>query len=103
MDYPKASRNTDPWTSHAAEAEMTASGKRKKQADMCLQYVIDNPGRTYRELAQISGVDDRNVFSRRLNDLRTKGKVVSEEPRKCAVSGRSMQVWYATPVQERLF
>ena len=102
MNYPQASRSTDPWTSHAAEREITETGQRQKQADYCLEFVSRYPGRTYRELAEISQVPDRNIFSRRLNDLRVKGRAFSPETRKCTISGRSMQVWYATPQQGSL-
>ena len=102
MTYPQASRTTDPDTSHQAEAEITATGTRQAQADYCYSFVEKHPGMTYRELAKLSGCEDRNMFSRRLNDLRSKHRVTVGDSRRCKIGKRMMQTWYPVPEQGEL-
>jgi len=100
---PKASRNTDPDTSHEAEEQMTRSQARQRQMGMVLDYVRMHPGSTYGELAKYSQVPDRNLFSRRLNDLWVKDMVIKGEKRKCLVGGKNCQTWTAQTEQQELF
>ena len=39
-------RTTDPWTSHAGAVEVTDSGRRRTQAERCLDVVLTRPGLT---------------------------------------------------------
>lgn len=63
-----ASRNTDPLSSHIAESDITTSGERKRQADIVLEAIKKNPGKTSKELQSLCSLD-RYQIARRTNDL----------------------------------
>jgi hypothetical protein len=91
---PPASRRTDPISSKEAETEINRSGARETQQREILQTVIDSPGRTSLELAQISRFD-RYQIARRLADLHRKGLVRQGEIRACDVGNRNAVTWWA--------
>ena len=93
MTFPQASRNTDPDTSHQAEAELTATGKRQKQCDAVLEAVTAYPGATAVELSKWSGID-RYAVSRRTADLEYKQLIRKGLKRTCTINKRLMVTWY---------
>ena len=104
MNYPQASRSTDPWTSHAAEFEVTISGKRGTQCNAVLAAIKQHPGSTAVELATWCRLD-RYMVSRRAADLFDRGMVVKGDARKCSINKRSMVTWTVRerdPVQGEL-
>lgn len=59
-------RTTNPESSHAAAAEMNASGAANFQRQQVIDAVWKWPGRTSKELAELDGTIDRYQFARRL-------------------------------------
>lgn len=82
----------DPWTSHKAAREVTKSGQRANQQNLCLGAVKQWPSSTSAELAQRIGTD-RWTVARRLPELRAGGFVVNGEARVCGVTGKTSLVW----------
>lgn len=64
----KASRRTDPQSSHKAEYDITRSGERTIQSDIVLEAIGQHPGKTSRELTAYCELD-RYQIARRANDL----------------------------------
>ena len=60
-------RSTDPWTSHAGAVEVTDSGRRKTQAERCLDVVLTRPGLTAGEIGELTGLGHVPA-QRRLSD-----------------------------------
>ena len=69
-------RSTDPWTSHAGAVEVTDSGRRKTQMELCLDVVQAHPGRTAGEVGELTGLGHVPA-QRRLSDLKAAGKIVT--------------------------
>ena len=69
-------RTTDPWTSHAGAAEVTESGRRLTQAELCLDVVRTYPGLTAGEIGEITGLGHVPA-QRRLSDLKADGKIIT--------------------------
>ena len=69
-------RTTDPWTSHAGAVEVTESGRRKTQMELCLDVVQAHPGRTAGEVGELTGLGHVRA-QRRLSDLKAAGKIVT--------------------------
>lgn len=92
---PPAARAADPATSHAAAADVTASGVRSAQCARVLAGVRDYPGRTSRELAVLLGMD-RHAVARRTADLEHAGKVRKGEARPCTAGGKPAVTWWLT-------
>lgn len=84
--------NTDPWTSHAAAREVTRSGTRAVQQNICLGAVRLWPSSTSAELARHIK-SDRFMTARRLPELRTAGFLRNGEARTCAVTGQKSLTW----------
>lgn len=91
LDQPVA-RRTDPATSHAAAARVTADGSRAVQTAACLDAVRRWPGCTSAELAVRMGVS-RYMPARRLPELRSAGKVANGVARECSVTRRAALTW----------
>ena len=92
-------RTTDPWTSHAGAAEVTASGRRKTQAELCLDVVLTTPGLTAGEIGQRTGLGHVPA-QRRLSDLQSAGKVSKGTARQ--YSGRPQVTWWPSERQGNL-
>ena len=92
-------RTTDPWTSHAGAAEVTASGRRRTQAELCLDVVLTTPGLTAGEIGQRTGLGHVPA-QRRLSDLRSAGKVTKGTARQ--YSGRPQVTWWPSERQGNL-
>lgn len=87
-------RRSDPETSKLAAVDLASSGQRERMAEIALGLVEANPGRTAAELEALSGLTDGKV-RKRLNDLWHKGRIEKGEARKCSVTGKSAQTWWA--------
>jgi len=88
-------RSSDPFPSHAAARELVESGHHGKQCTGVLLALVDNPGVTSRELADICGIDLAVIF-RRLPDLEKGGVVSRGTIRKCKSGHRLASTWIAT-------
>lgn len=93
------SRTTDPYPSHQAAFEAESSGRANGQRRVCLNDVIERPGRTAAEIAAATNLE-RHVPSRRLPELRSGGLVYNGEVRVCLVTGRNSMTWYPTKKEE---
>lgn len=82
----------DPWTSHAAAREVTRSGARAIQQNVCLGAVRLWPGCTSAELARHIH-SDRWLAARRLPELRAAGLIKNGAARQCEVTGRMCLTW----------
>ncbi len=101
-------RRTDPVTSKLAAAAITKSGKRIHQQAIVHAYVVNYPGHTSQELAEICqehvGVLDRYDFARRLSELASDRNragnaikvFVTRGMRKriCTITKQLATVWY---------
>ena len=92
-------RSTDPWTSHAGAAEVTDSGRRKTQMQLCLDVVQAHPGRTAGEVGELTGLGHVPA-QRRLSDLKAAGKVSVGMARQYL--GRPQVTWWPTDRQGTL-
>lgn len=88
-----ASRNTDPYSSHAAEAEINKTGLRSAQHKSVLDLVNRFPGCTSDELAKHGGID-RHQTGRRLPELETGGYVYRGPFKRSFVTGRLGISWH---------
>ena len=92
-------RTTDPWTSHAGAVEVTDSGRRKTQAERCLDVVLTRPGLTAGEIGELTGLGHVPA-QRRLSDLKASGKVAVGMARQ--FQGRPQVTWWPTGRQGTL-
>lgn len=90
-------RRSDPYSSHRAAFDVTASGVACSQSEWFLHAVRQHPGLTASELAELSGVYDRYQANRRLADLCREGLVEKGDARP-GLSGRLEVTW--APVRE---
>ena len=105
MEFPQASRNTDPSTSHEAECRITDIGIRASQCRALYDAIVQTPGYTAVELSREYGFE-RHMVSKRTADLCSKRLVTKGDIRKCLINGTNMVTWYPvyrTPEQEDLF
>ena len=92
-------RTTDPWTSHAGAVEVTDSGRRKTQAERCLDVVLTRPGLTAGEIGELTGLGHVPA-QRRLSDLKAAGQVGVGMARQ--FQGRPQVTWWPTDRQGTL-
>ena len=92
-------RTTAPGTSHAGAVEVTASGRRKTQAERCLDVVQTSPGLTAGEIGELTGLGHVPA-QRRLSDLKAAGKVSVGMARQ--YSGRPQATWWPSERQGTL-
>ena len=92
-------RTTDPWTSHAGAVEVTDSGRRRTQAERCLDVVLTRPGLTAGEIGELTGLGHVPA-QRRLSDLKASGKVAVGMARQ--FQGRPQVTWWPTDRQGTL-
>ncbi len=97
LDDKPASRNSDPWTSHAAERDVKRKGIRREQARVVLVAVCARPGSTSAELAADSeGTITRHAAARRLPELERSGYIRRADAKMCRVSRRKGLTWWPT-------
>jgi len=89
-----ASRATDPSTSADAEAEINATGLRAFKQSQTTSAVRRFPGRTMAELSRETGLD-RYMLGRRISECETAGSVFRGLKRRCSVTGRMAEPWFA--------
>ena len=92
-------RTTDPWTSHAGAVEVTDSGRRRTQAERCLDVVQTRPGLTAGEIGELTGLGHVPA-QRRLSDLKGAGKVGVGMARQYL--GRPQATWWPSERQGTL-
>jgi hypothetical protein len=88
-----AARNSDPFTSHLAAAEVTGAGVRADQQRRAAAAVRQWPGCTSFELALKAG-QDRHAVARRLPECVVAGSVRKGPAKRCPVSGRLALTWF---------
>ena len=101
------SRNTDPATSHDAEAKQL--GKRAVRARQVLGLINKYPARTTGELArhmlrdypELSITVCAETPHKRAADLEAKGLVAKGMPWKCTDTGYERLTWYITDAGRR--
>ena len=86
------SRRTDPPSSHRAAEDLQKSGGAESQRMLCLELVKKYPGRSSKQLSQLSG-KDRHMIAKRLPELRDKFQLV-----RVTQDGKEDQRWW--PVEE---
>lgn len=100
FDNPAAHAN-DPPTSHDAARQHTASGRRKRHAEIVLQLVRREPGRTACELFAWATLGEQSVLGeqqevrRRLTDLLHKALVRQGPARGCEVRNTKQITWFS--------
>jgi hypothetical protein len=95
-------RNSDPWTSHEAGEDLTASGKRSRQKYTCLRAALRYPiAETYtaREFACDTEIK-HEIVHKRFPDLHDGGLMYKRGYRTCTVTGKKATVWSAYPAPE---
>lgn len=74
FDIPR-SRSKDPLSSHRAESSMRKTGMMRSQCKSVWDAMRLYPGRSSKQLAQLTGMD-RTMLGRRCSDLQRKGHAV---------------------------
>lgn len=87
-------RSSDPDTSFEASEHLTATGGHQVMMQRAYELLLQNPGRTAKEIELVGGFDDGQI-RKRLNDLRRKGKALNGPKRRCSITGRTAQTWKA--------
>lgn len=82
-------RKTDPASSHAAAAEMNASGAARHQRERVIDLVYSHPGLSSNELAKHCDDLDRFQIARRLPEAEEIGEVHRRK-----VDGKRDLVWH---------
>jgi len=100
---PLSHSDDDPETSHAAEEELTSSGRRDSHKREVLALVKDFPGRTAKELYECQENLQFMSLQKRLSDLKTDRVIYMGIPRPCEVTGRKAAVWYSVLKQKSLW
>lgn len=86
---PKArARSTDPQSSHDAAAQVEANQTARHQREAVIDLVYIHPGRTSKELAELSEDMDRHQVARRLPEAEEAGSVKRKE-----VKGKQITWW----------
>ena len=92
-------RASDPSTSHAAAAEVTASGVAAAQRAKVLAVVVAQPGLCSDEIAQAAGLQ-RHASGRRCPELERLGLVRKGAARPSRITGRSCVTWWPARAEE---
>lgn len=85
-------------TSIAAYHDIQADGTEARQIDRVLAHIEDCPGCTRKEIAVALRIDPGSVAPR-VATLLTDEQIVEGEPRRCAISGRTVKTLWAKPLQ----
>lgn len=100
----RASRVTDPETSHIAEARMRGDGTLSLRRAQVLRLISKHPLSTSGEIGVLMerqhpsiGHSASPAPHKRLPELRKLGLVWSGEKRTCRVSGHLSMIWNCTP------
>jgi hypothetical protein len=82
---------SDPKPSREAAEHIVASGHVSRMETLAAKLIIENPGRTAREIEQIAGMPAQ--LHKRLASIERKGWIKRGESRRCEVSGRNVTTW----------
>lgn len=82
--------------SMAAARQLRASGQQSRQITLCAKIVALRPGKTCRELAELSLRPDRiyHILARRLCEAERQGYVQRGLNRECKITGRYVTTWW---------
>lgn len=95
LEWAPLARITDPSTSHEAAREQIASGRRETHAYRVYAALRSIPnGMTFSEVAEVAGISNPVEACRRLSDLRDARLAYACGKRRCAISGRTAQLWF---------
>lgn len=101
--YVRNARTADPQTSKDAGRNIERSGKAGAQRRLVADTLRLHPGSTFAELAaDFAGPDAdphlvselKQVFHRRLPELRERNEARNGDKRTCRIDGTSKQTWY---------
>ena len=95
--WPPVSRRENPETSQEAENAINASGSRASHCDQIYSVVEAEPGLTAGQIGVMSGYG-MHITSRRLADLKNRGRVRQGQPRIWEGSGRKQVTWWPVEV-----
>ncbi len=87
-------RSTDPHTSHAAAADLVASGALRIQHVKAEAAVIRHPGQSSLHLSTLTGLD-RHMLGRSLPELAREGRIWRGPSAPCATTGKPACTWWA--------
>lgn len=103
----------DELTSKASARDLVRSGKWETHKKAAIELIRHRPGRTGRELFQISRetteapghelFPDSAALTKRLSDLKNEERAYMGEPRSCKVTGRTAAIWYLVATQVEMF
>jgi hypothetical protein len=101
IDPKQLHRSSDPETSRMAAGEVLEEGTVARMCKVALDLLLQHPGQTAAELEQLSGLTDGKI-RKRLNDLRHRVPPLARTgpDRRCAVTGKLAQTWYAVSAPE---
>ena len=97
--WPPVSHRDDPETSQEAEDSINASGSRASHCDQIYSVVEAEPGLTAGQIGVMSGYG-MHITSRRLADLKNRGRVRQGQTRVFEGSGRRQVTWWPVEVQQ---
>ena len=97
------SRGLDPVSSFMAAEALAKSGRWQSQKEAVLQALRCHQYVTSAELANIMGIHDRYICSRRLADLADEGKAQRRRARRCRITHRPCLTWRAVTSEKDLF
>ena len=97
--WPPATHRNDPATSQEAENAINASGSRASHCDQIYSVVEAEPGLTAGQIGVMSGYG-MHITSRRLADLKNRGRVRQGQTRVFEGSGRRQVTWWPVEVIE---
>lgn len=86
-------RSTDPHTSHAAAADLVASGALRVQHAKTEAAVIRHPGHSSLQLSALTGLD-RHMLGLRLPELAREGRIWRGPSAPCATTGKPTCTWW---------
>ena len=86
-------RSTVPDTSHAAAADLVASGALRVQHAKTEAAVARHPGHSSLHLSTLTGLD-RHMLGRRLPELAREGRIWRGPSAPCATTGKPACTWW---------
>lgn len=94
-------RSNDPNSSHAAAADLIATGKLLDQQTRAAAAVKRHPGQSSLHLSTLTGLD-RHMLGRRLPELAREGRIWRGPNAPCATTGKPACTWWPVAPGENL-
>lgn len=94
-------RSKDPNSSHAAAADLIATGKLLDQQSRAAAAVKRHPGQSSLHLATLTGLD-RHMLGRRLPELARQGTIWRGPAAPCGTTHKSACTWWPVAPGENL-